>query len=302
MFSIDSNRCRGLGLFLGTFPEIMDIIDLIEDSDKQFIAIKRIVEQLPVTIVFNMVIANSLISYFLTGKGEDYWDEFTAYLLKMKNRLKNASCRDMLKIHREFLRISKYNKLSLRNKYSRLKKYYCSSICRKIIAEPFRYAENLSYLTKELEKITGSKSTSKTIVFASKMYWYVCKILGKNVKGDIDMPIDRRNAFITISSGMIMGCNDNIEECVSALISSKYSSLARRAWRIVGQYSGIPLYRLDALTWNMAPHIRYSRSPEEALSRFCEDFGDVCNKHRGLIKQIILELGRIIFEHIHIEK
>ena len=302
MFSIDNDRCRGLGLFLGTVPEIMSIIDLIEESDKQFIALKRIVGRLPVAIVLNMVIANSLISYFLTGKGEDYWSEFADYLARMKNHLKNADCEDMLKIHREFLKISKYNRLSLQNKYSRLEKYYFSQICRKIMNEPFRYTNDLSHLTRELERITGSRSTSKTIVFASKMYWYVCKIVGKNVRGDIDMPIDRRNAFITISSGIIRGCNDSIEECVSALISSKYSSLARRAWRIIRQYSGIPLYRLDALTWNMAPHIRYSRSPDEALTRFCEDFSRVCNKHRDLIKQIILELGRIIFEPIHIEK
>ncbi len=295
MYRIDIKRCREIGVFLKSLPEILEIIDLIEEHDRQYIALRELSRKIPANIATNMVIANALISYFLTGKGEDYWSEFANFLLAKRSFLsEKLKCSDLLALHREFLGFSRFNKLSLRNKYARLEKYYRSNMCVKIMVDPFRYTDDIARLARDLAKITGSRETSKTIVFASKMYWYICRALGRKVSGDIGMPIDRRNAFISLSSGLVKGCNFSIEECVSELISVKYSKLLVRAWETVKHHSGIPLYRLDALTWNIAPHIRYAESPTSAVGSFCRCFPRICDKYPEQIKALIWELGRQI--------
>ncbi len=230
-------------------------IDHMEEKDPQYLWVSKVarkhgIKALPV------VVGNALVSYRLSGTGEQYWEEFGKYFLKYEPSVDSLI---------QFIKLSKYNKVMKEQKLKRIEKV------RKTLIElaDMRYS-NLDLIRERLKRALKAKGTEKTLVFALKMAYYLFKSLGVNVEGDVELPIDSRIATLTCSSGLI---DANVEE-----IMSKRRDEAIRLWSQVAHEVGIKTLHLDALLWLPAKGLRkalckglsYGR---EVLKKNLEEYG-----------------------------
>ena len=90
----------------------------IEETDRQFIALKKLINNKENKELFLvLIIANSLICYQLSWKGEDYWEELCEYFWN-KQLDKNNLINEFI----IFLKQSKNNKRFINIKIKRLEK------------------------------------------------------------------------------------------------------------------------------------------------------------------------------------
>lgn len=179
---------------------------LIEENDRQFLALKKSWENIKQTICplhdknkigdffLLMVLQNSLISYQIAGSGEQRWEEFGGRLsldfidLFTGFLLWNAS-------HERFynlMKSSKYNKRLYNIKAWRLKKFHEKNI---LTDDMYSYYNDMEKLMEKLAKIMKSDKNSKTIVFAVKMFGYGARIVfDEYIKYpmSISIPVDSR--------------------------------------------------------------------------------------------------------------
>ncbi|WP_457677538.1 N-glycosylase/DNA lyase [Thermovibrio sp.] len=189
-------------------------VALVEESDRQFKALKRLYESLKdKELFFKLVVVNSLLSYQLQMKGEEYWEKFADFFSKGRG----------IDGFKEFL--SLYNRRFLGAKLKRLEKVKgCTEeLFRKYSLS--QLGENLELLVNFLSRCLGQSKSAKTVVFAAKMFTYGYKIaFGKYPKGleKIDIPLDSRlkKLFPDLSS-----------------------------WRELSKRVGIPPLLLDAVIW-----------------------------------------------------
>ncbi|WP_456455604.1 N-glycosylase/DNA lyase, partial [Thermovibrio sp.] len=130
----------------------------IEESDRQYRALRELYLALKDReLFFKLVLLNSLLSYQLQMRGEDYWEKFSSFF---KERA--------LEEFEEFL--SLYNRRFLPSKLKRYKKALkcVNSLFEKYSLEDL--GRDLPLLTNYLSKCMGQKKDAKTIVFAAKMF------------------------------------------------------------------------------------------------------------------------------------
>lgn len=166
---------------------IEDVIQ-IEESDRQYIAIKNLYKNIKNKELFLfLIIANSIICYQLSWTWENYWEELSEYFSNrelVKDNLLNELW--------EFITQSKNNKRFIDTKIKRLEKL-------KLFLFDFMWREEYYYsnmieLRDILAKMMNQKIDAKTIVFAVKMFSYWARNIFDFIKypKEILIPIDSR--------------------------------------------------------------------------------------------------------------
>lgn len=197
-----------------------------EESDRQFIAIKKLWEKYQDKEVFlALIIWNSLVCYQLSWKWEDYWEEFSKYFSE-----KIVNYDNLIEELGKFLQISKNNSRFWKTKIERLEKY-------KSFLETFRgnweyYYKKMSELAYDLSLVMRQKQDAKTITFAVKMFSYWARNIYPFRKFDFDIfiPIDSR------LRNLYQIYNQNYKD-----IKKFYFDLSEKL--------DIPMLHLDAILW-----------------------------------------------------
>ncbi len=291
MFKINAERIEKIAKVLRSigYGKIL----LLEENDPQYKAVGRLLYSSMVKDAVAAIVANALISYRLSGEGEKYWSEFSEYF---STRLKGSR---QLAMFREFLeKYSKYNRFLREQKLNRLRKFYGSSLYAKLKKDPLHYCDKLNEFNKELASIFKKSSYSKTIVFATKMYYYVCRNLGYGVKPEksIPIPVDRRVCFISLTSGIIENTivPHSLKHYIEELMK-KYAKLVVKAWGIVSEKTYIPPLNIDSIIWLSARFIRLHRNVKEIVEAFMKDYGSIIS--RDLLEKLFYELAYLLVSH-----
>jgi len=205
----------------------LDCARTIEERvDLQFDALKNLHEKLENDELFiKLVIANSLVSYQLTGKGEDWWWEFSRYFSE------NPPGESIAKAYAGFLPSSKTNRRLVSGKIKRIEKV--EPFLNSLSLDDLRsyYFNGMEKLRDELAKALNSKRSAKTIVFAVKMFGYAGRIaFGEFVPYPmtIEIPDDLR-----ISTYTKRFTNE-------PLVSF---------WNRIAEMTGIPPLHIDSILW-----------------------------------------------------
>ncbi|MFZ8791817.1 MAG: N-glycosylase/DNA lyase [Thermosphaera aggregans] len=260
---VDSRRARELS---GIFKQLAPFVEVVERSDPQYRAVEKLTRIRGCDQAAVLVIANALVSYQLNVRGEEYWQYFVDHTAFVKDSPEQVMI--------DFLSHNKYNKRLLRQKMARVKSFFRTKLYRELITDGLKYCSSLESLRDFLLKELSSSQFSKTVLFAVKMYNYVCSSCGREVKGDVDLPIDLRNATLSVWSCIVKGCSGDVHVCAEKLMREPLRTLLINAWRIVCRESGIPCVKLDALTWLITGLLRDSGlNPVEARRRALETLG-----------------------------
>jgi len=213
----------------------------IEESDRQFIALKNLYEKIENKEVYlPLITANALICYQLSWKWEDYREEFSDYF--WKNNPLNPPCqgenswidkKNFLEELKKFFENSKNNKRFIDTKKWRLDKFENFFEWNLFFWREKFFYENMEKFLEEISKIMNQKKDAKTIVFAVKMFWYWARNIFdfKKYPEEIKIPIDSRleNLFEKHNSGSYKNSKKFYEE-----LSKKLK---------------IPELHLDAILW-----------------------------------------------------
>ena len=208
----------------------------IEESDRQFIALKKLYKNIEnKNIYLWLIIANSIICYQLSWKWEDYWEEFGEYFSNEKLDESN-----LLNKLWEFIKQSKNNKRFIDTKVKRLEKL--RQFLEIFFWKEKYFYKNMLELRDSLAKTMKQKSDAKTIVFAVKMFSYWARNVYdfERFPKEITIPVDSRitNLFEKYSphpSSLPWGERGQNE------IKLFYKNLSEKL--------DIPELHLDALVW-----------------------------------------------------
>ncbi|AJC70949.1 N-glycosylase [Thermococcus guaymasensis DSM 11113] len=173
----------------------LDCARLIEEKvDLQFDALKNLRENLRDDELFiKLAIANSIVSYQLSGKGEDWWWEFSRYFSE------NPPEGGIAEAYSRFLPNSRTNRRLVAGKLKRIERVepFLNSLSMDEIRD--YYFNGMERLRDDLAKVMKAKRSAKTIVFAVKMFGYAGRIaFGEFVPYpmEIEIPDDVRiNAY-----------------------------------------------------------------------------------------------------------
>ena len=150
----------------------LDCARLIEERvDLQFDALRNLRETLENDELFiKLVIANSLVSYQLSGKGEDWWWEFSRYFSA------NPPKKGIAEAYSSFLPESRTNKRLVAGKVRRLKRVepFLNSLSLDNLRD--YYFDGMERLRDDLARVLNSRKSAKTVVFAVKMFGYAGRI------------------------------------------------------------------------------------------------------------------------------
>lgn len=203
----------------------------IEESDRQFLALKRLYEGMKNKDYFlYLVISNSLLSYQLSSKWEDYWEEFSHFAMEY-NFWDNFNFIKVKQFFMHFLPNSRWNKRLLNMKIHRIEKIML--FLEKFVENQEFYYENQTVFLFDLAKIMKQKTDDKTIVFCVKMFSYWARIYFKKFilsPFEINIPLDSRILKLT------------------KIYNDKWL-LPSDFWQKISKEVSIPLIHLDALLW-----------------------------------------------------
>jgi len=195
-----------------------------ENIDLQYYYIKRLYEEIrDEESLIKLVILNSLSSYQLSSKAEEWWKEFSENFSRNKPK-------DILKDYIEFLKNSKTNKRFINRKIERIiniKEFINSLRLEKI----YKYYLDMTKLRDDLNKSLNVIKYSKTVVFSVKMFGYACRIVFKKFIAypfEIDIPLDNR-----------------IIKFTKRFTDKDFLDF----WREVSVKSGVPPLHIDSILW-----------------------------------------------------
>jgi len=161
----------------------------IEESDRQYIALKKLADNIDDKEFYLwLILANSIICYQLSWKWEDYWEEFSDYFI-VNSVTKESLSKELW----NFIKQSKNNKRFIDTKIKRLIKV-------EAFLDIFLWNEELYYndmekLRFDLAKTMKQKKDAKTIVFAVKMFSYWARNIYNKLNyfpKSINVPVDSR--------------------------------------------------------------------------------------------------------------
>ncbi|WP_048148724.1 N-glycosylase/DNA lyase [Palaeococcus ferrophilus] len=165
-----------------------------ERVDLQFDALKNLRENLEDDELFiKLVIANAVVSYQLSGKGEAWWWEFSRHFSE------NPPEGSIWKAYADFLPRSRTNRRLVAGKVKRLQRLepFLEPLDLNALGE--YYLAGMGRLRDDIAEALNSKRSAKTIVFAVKMFGYAGRIaFGEFVPYpmEIEIPDDVRiNAY-----------------------------------------------------------------------------------------------------------
>lgn len=269
----------------------LDKIMLLEEMDPQYSALKTIRDSLGCRQAYLIAVANALVSYRLSGYGEDYWMETAEYFTRKKH------VSNLREAFMEFLLGSKYNRLLVDKKLERLEKLFASKTFSQLRSNPSSYCRDLYSLCRELARIYGQDTTAKTIVFAVKMYSYVCRLCEGVPAVDyrIDIPVDKRVVEFTVLShlvtpGYTKTTSCSIKKIVDELLS-RQRKIVVKVWRLVSKETGIPPLQLDTVIWLLTKYIKNSSSCNEFIRKVEDMYNNI------IPEQVLHEICGLVLEH-----
>ncbi len=248
---------------LFTSASFNDVVEL----DAQYRAIRMLYNSTRSKWLTALVaVSSALISYRLSGFGEDYWVEVASFF--SGRRIGGVS--ELIEEYKCFLEnFSKYNRVGVKVKEARLEKFLRSSVAAELCKDPCVYAANQGSLVKELAHLMKQNAVDKTIAFAGKMYYYAASMMCPKASPDpgVSMPIDGRIAYVTLVSGLVKPINNDVPLLRRrALILGKYKGVAVNAWRRVSEISRVPCIIIDTVVWLLVRVFKSSRDLSEAVS------------------------------------
>lgn len=204
-----------------------------EEKDRQFLALKDLWEKIwsseneKNNFYLSLIIANSIVCYQLSGKWENYWEEFSLYVSEEKN-----TWSDVIKFLTKFLKTCKNNKRFTETKIQRLEKL--RPFLEEFYGKEKYFYENMLELRDMLAKTMKQKKDAKTIVFAVKMFSYGARNVFdfEYFPKEIAIPIDSR------LTNLFEKYNSDYEN-----IAKFYFDLAEKL--------DIPELHLDWIIWNL---------------------------------------------------
>ncbi|QDA31088.1 N-glycosylase/DNA lyase [Thermococcus indicus] len=150
----------------------IDCAGTIEERvDLQFDALRNLHDNLGDDELFiRLVVANSLVSYQLSARGEQWWWEFSRYFSE------NPPGESISEAYSRFLPNSRTNRRLVAGKIKRLERVepFLDSLSLDDLRD--YYFNGMERLRDELAKVLGSKKSAKTIVFTVKMFGYAGRI------------------------------------------------------------------------------------------------------------------------------
>jgi len=195
-----------------------------ENIDLQYYYIKKLYEKIgDEENLVRLVILNSLSSYQLSSRAEEWWREFSEYF-------SNNKPKDVLNDYIEFLKKSRTNRRFINRKIDRMIKVR-NFIKNLSLDRIYEYYNDMLKLKADLDKSLGVKKYYKTVVFSVKMFGYSCRIIFNKFIAypfEIDIPLDNRMIKFTRRF-----TNKNFLEF----------------WREVSIKSNVPPLHIDSIFW-----------------------------------------------------
>ncbi len=261
----------------------------IEEVDPQFHAVKLITSKMDFGPALTLIVLNSIISYRLSGRGEDYWNEFALYVSKAEEP---KSLVEAVKLMLGFLSASKINLALRTSKTSRLLR---ASTARMLEPENVvKQIRDLRGFAEALALSLRSEWSSKTILFSLKMICYAYRArYGKALIAplSIPIPIDSRIAKLSWTAGVIdvegaslRGWSDVVEAVM------RKPRTVQKAWSAVAKRCGIPPLHLDSILWLVGGFIGRQRTREEAIKEACEALSRTTGKDKPEVFNVVGEL------------
>lgn len=182
-----------------------------EQNDRQFLALKKLWESIfkdsetssqwqnnnldlqkekKIYFYLSLILGNSIVCYQLSGKWEDYWEEFSKYFSdKFREDFLPLDLIDLLA---NFLKVCKKNKRFTDMKIARLQKFL--PFLEEFLGKEKYFYENMTELQEKIAKTMKQKKDAKTVVFAVKMFSYGARNIFDFVEfpNDLLIPIDSR--------------------------------------------------------------------------------------------------------------
>lgn len=264
-------------------------IYVIEEKDPQFIATKILYQNsLNVGYTCLISVANALISYKLSSKGEIYWLKFANYISSLPENFTY-----ILNNIVRFLKETKLNVMMMDQKIRRLQRFLNSTTAKKLYENPEYYAKNLESLRNEIASVLKTNPNLKTIVFSAKIFYYASTGIKPKIPLSIPIPVDSRVTKITITSG-ILNVKDNIGRSrKTSYLQSKYSYMIRRAWINVSTVSKIPSLNIDSLLWISGKYLSYGFSKQVLAERTIEYLKDLLGERfETVLEEFVKEIFR----------
>lgn len=235
---------------IGQVLSLLSIDDVlaIEEGDPQFQALRGLYMRLgDCNATALLAVLNSLVSYQLSSKGEDYWMEFSRYSFKAGNP------DDLAREFMDFLINSKGNKLLRDVKALRIKKFLNSKAHVEIYVKFHDLLKDLRGLREVIKRVLNVEGSEKTVVFAIKMFYYASRVCGNYVVPpmDIELPVDRRIAAVTYTSGIV----DSESAVVIEEVMRNYKTV-QKVWMEISRLSNIPPLNLDSIIWICGKYVR----------------------------------------------
>jgi len=213
-----------------------------EEQDRQFLALKKLYKNWKIQdeLYLLLIIVNALISFQLSWKWEDYWEEFsTSSLIPLLIGEGNINSQKIYNFFEDLLKNGKNNRRFVDMKLKRVEKFCKPHSNSLLIGEGISsweyYYKNMDKLAEKLSKIMNQKVDAKTIVFAVKMFsywarnvfWYL-----QNFPENLMIPIDSRLENLYKKYNWDWSKKE---------IKNYYIELSKKL--------NIPLLHLDAILW-----------------------------------------------------
>ncbi len=201
-----------------------------EDVDPQFNSLRRLYDSLGDGEPFlKLVIANSIVSYQLTARGEDWWNEFSEHFSGLPpGGLREGVYRE----YERFLPASMTNRRLVTAKVERLRKL--EPLLSELSLEELRelYMENMDGLRFLIARTLGSSPDSKTVVFSVKMFGYGGRIVFRR--------------FVPYPMSVPIPLDSRIKRYTLRLTSEP----PVKFWMRVAVDSNVPPLHIDSILWS----------------------------------------------------
>ncbi|MFA4719583.1 N-glycosylase/DNA lyase [Pyrococcus kukulkanii] len=207
-----------------------------ENLDEQFQALKYLSDRQDSEVFIKLVVANALISYQLTGRGEQWWWEFARHF-------SNVEVTSLHEAYSNFLPASRYNRRLVEQKLRRIKRVegFLNSLS---LEELSRYYENMRSFWLALAKAVGSEREKKTVVFAVKMFGYASRVVfSEFIPYPMEIPIPEDVRIIRVTRKLTQ-------------------ESPRKFWGKIARQTGVPPLHIDSIIWPMLGGADVHKAPE----------------------------------------
>lgn len=220
----------------------------LERQDPQYHAVCRVLQHNGEETAARLAMLNALVSYRLSGKGEEHWGYFGRYF----SRRVYDVCAEFLR----YVEASPYLRLGVEARKRRVQKAcgYLPDL------------EDLGNVLDRLAALLGADRNQKTLVFTIKIlnYVYMCsRGVDRPLPFDIPIPVDYRVAHLTWCAGLI--------DIPPHEAMRRYREV-QEVWNTISREAGIPPLHIDTVLWLAGRAVLYGENihniPTEIISAF----------------------------------